>query len=497
MTVNRSHSSIMLNLNRAAPYILYLNLIIVIGAALLVWSVAQIPTIEPKLNLALLLILTALSAIVTTSVAVSDQAGITYQTGPVISMAAIPFLGPEAAILISTLLNVTLWLIKPTDQTTWKKSWSQLAFNNGMHSIALVGASAVLFLLRSWLDGETIWGQTIPWFGAAILYEEINLWLLIGVLRLQHGPEIKILEVWREDRWASQMGILVLAMGGATLGFAIQNYNSIGIIIFFLPIFLSAYAFRLYVGQMQEHLDQLEQIVQERTEDLEELHKQKDALLAILTHDMITPLTSIQLYAEELKRSPESILANPQLADLMLHSHKTIYGLVRNMLDIEKLQSGETLSAQKEVTDLPQLIAQIIDIMLPEARRKKIDLILNSQEDHLDVNVDRLQMERILHNLLSNAIKYTQWGGKVQVDAYTQKGNFVIRVCDTGYGIPDEEIPYIFERYKRVEILKDKATGTGLGLAITKALVEEHDGQIEVESTVGKGSIFTIVLPVL
>ena len=364
-----------------------------------------------------------------------------------------------------------------------------------MHSIALIGAGWVLVLLRNLLGIDTFWGQTIPWFGAALLYEEINLWLLIGVLRLQHGSEIKILEMWREDRWASQISILVLAMGGATLAYAIQNYNQIGIIIFFLPIILSAYAFRLYVSQMQEHMEQLEQMVQDRTEDLAELNKQKDALLAVLTHDIITPLTSIQLYAEELKRSPESILANPHLADLMLHSHRTIYGLVRNMLDIEKLQSGETLSAQKVSLDLPNLIGQMIEIMQPEASRKKITLSYKPQEEKLELELDRLQMERILYNLISNAIKYTQLGGKICVESSTQNSNFVMHITDTGYGIPQDEVPHIFERYKRVQILEDKATGTGLGLAITKALVEEHGGEIAVDSTVGAGSKFTVMLP--
>lgn len=483
-------------LSQLTPFNLYLISIIMIGLSLLAWSLSQLPFYESRLNLALLITLTAISALITASSAVSTKAGITYQIGSVIVLAAVPSMGLGAGILISTLLNVTMWLVKPADERTWKKSWSQLAFNNGMHSIALLGAGWVLSLLINWLGVDSIWGWTVPWICAAVLYEEINLWLLIGILRLQHGAEIKVLEVWREDRWASQIGILVLAIGGATLGFAIQNYNWVGIIIFFLPIFLSAYAFRLYVGQMQEHLDQLEQIVHARTEDLAELHKQKDALLAVLTHDIITPLTSIQLYAEELKRQPESILAKPELADLMLQSHRTIYGLVRNMLDIEKLQSGKVLSAQKEPVDLQLLITQTVEIMLPEAARKKLDLTIQTSNQSYELVVDRLQIERVLYNLLSNAIKYTPSGGSIVVETTVDSTYFQFSVRDTGYSIPEEELPFIFERYKRVEILQDKATGTGLGLAITKALVEEHDGEIQVESTAGVGSKFTVTLPI-
>lgn len=493
--VTDSTSSTMVRLKQFTFYHVYLSIVIAVGLGLLSWSLFQLPTYEPIFNLALLLALTAISTLITSSSAVSRKAGITYQIGSVIVLAAVPSMGLDAAILISTILNLTIWIVKPADETTWKKSWSQLSFNNGMHSIALVGAGSVLILLQNWLGMDTIWGATLPWIAAAVVYEEINLWLLIGILRLQHGTEIKVLEVWREDRWASQIGILVLAIGGGALSFAIQHYDWIGIIIFFFPIFLSAYAFRLYVNQMQEHLDQLEQMVQERTDALAELHNRKDALLAILTHDIITPLTSIQLYAEELKMRPESILANPQLADLMLHSHRTIYGLVRNMLDIEKLQSGQTLSAKKEDVDLPRLIAKTVEIMQPEANRKRLDLTYEAQEECLIMHVDRLQMERILFNLISNAIKYTQLDGTISVKSSRNTNHFVINVSDTGYGIPADETPHIFERYKRVEILKDKATGTGLGLAITKALIEEHEGKIEVQSQVGKGSTFTAMLP--
>ena len=81
----------------------------------------------------------------------SDKAGITYQVGSVISIAVVPHMGIGAAILISTVFNVIIWVIKPTDDTTWKKSWSQLAFNTGMHIIAIVGAGLLLLLMRNWL----------------------------------------------------------------------------------------------------------------------------------------------------------------------------------------------------------------------------------------------------------------------------------------------------------------------------------------------------------
>ena len=104
-------------------------------------------------------------------------------------------------------------------------------------------------------------------------------------------------------------------------------------------------------------------------------------------------------------------------------------------------------------------------------------------------------MERVILNLISNAVKYTPSGGSIHVDMTRDDQEILLKVVDTGYGIPVDELPFIFERFRRVEQLKDKAVGTGLGLAITKALVEEHGGKILVESAEGKGSTFAVHLP--
>src|SRR4030095_11543585 len=94
------------------------------------------------------------------------------------------------------------------------------------------------------------------------------------------------------------------------IALAITRYDALGIVVFYLPIVLSAYAFRLYVKQMQEHMENLENIVKDRSNDLAELNRQKDASLAVLTHDMMTPLTTIQLCAEQLKADPAATAAD-------------------------------------------------------------------------------------------------------------------------------------------------------------------------------------------
>lgn len=483
-------------LKRNALYRAYLVSISVIGAILLVIGVVQFPGYPAKPLFLLLVGLAATAAVLTTSVQV-EKSGITYSVGPVVSMAVIPGWGPVAATLVSTGFGLCLWLLKRRDQHTWKKSGIQLAFNNGMHAIGFLLGGSVLGYTSSLLGKENIWGQTLPWLLSALVYDEVNIWLLIVVLRLQHGPTIRPLTMWREDRWASQISVLVLALGGGILAYAIEHYTVEGVIIFYLPVVLSAYAFRLYVGQMQEHMNNLENIVAERTKDLADLNQQKDAYLAVLTHDMMTPLTSIQLCVEELATEPAAAVDNPYLTTVLAQSHKTLLNIVRNILDIEKLRAGGSLSMRKSTCDLAELLQQAVNIVQADADGRGLQLTTAVKEPSLQIYADREQMARVLLNLIANAVKYTPAGGAVAVTIYREGSRAVIEVRDTGYGIPSEELPYIFDRFRRGERLKEKAPGTGLGLAITKALVAEHGGEISVRSEVGKGSLFTVHLPIL
>jgi signal transduction histidine kinase len=415
--------------------------------------------------------------------------------GAVVSLAAFPTYGASAAALIVAIYSLAFWLGRPADRKTWKKSIRQLIFNISMQSIAVFVAGQVFWFFQNWLGPTTLAGQIIPWVPAAFIYVEVNIWLLIGVLRLQNGPAIQPLAVWREERSASQIILPATALGGGTLGYAVAHYDWIGIVIFFWPILLSVYAFRLYVQQMQAHLANLEQIVAERTKDLAELNRQKDAYLAVLTHDMMTPLTSIRLCAEELQADPTSVADNPSLITFLLRSQRTLFTMVRNILDIEKLQAGGSLSSKKTLCDLAQILSYVVEILQNEASEKNVLILYDIPGRSLLVYADRNQLERVLMNLLSNAVKYTPQGGEVKVHAEQKGDKVVISFTDTGYGIPTEDLPYIFDRFRRVEQQKEKATGTGLGLAITKALVEEHGGEIMVDSSVGKGSTFIVALP--
>ncbi|MFN8439521.1 MAG: HAMP domain-containing sensor histidine kinase [Caldilineaceae bacterium] len=470
---------------------------------MLLWCAQQVWQADYRLDFCLLLILAILTAFTTSTVKVGDSS-ITYAVDPIVSFAAIPTFGASAAIVIKTLVTISTWLIKRRNPQTWKKNWQQLVFNSGMHAIATFAAAVIFWATRGWFGDDTLALQILPWIPAALVYDQVNLWLLIGVLRLQQGATIHFREIWREEIWATQLFVITYAVGGGLLAFAIQRYDRLGIVIFFLPILLSAYAFRLYVRQMQAHMDNLEQIVTTRTqelakrsEQLEDANRQKDSFLAILTHDMMTPLSSIRYCADLIRTDSEINEENQRLAELIMRSQETLFHMVRNILDIEKVVSGASLSVNKLSCDLNSLLHEIAETLSVQANSMQISFFSEIAEDLPSVTADPIQMERIVTNLLSNALKYTTAGGKVWLRAGVKENEVFISVEDTGYGIESEELLSIFEHFRRGTRHKDKAIGSGLGLAITKALVEEHDGVIEVESHVGVGSKFTVKLPII
>ena len=475
-------------------YFQYLLLVSTAGVGLLVLSIFQIPSFIP-LNVFLLLLGLAIVAQLSTASLPVGSEGITYQVAPAIAAAAIPFFGPFAVVFIDAAAALSLWILKPADEKTWKKSWEQLAFNTGMNALAMFCAGLSFLWLREILGAETVWGQLIPWLAAAVVHDQVNLWLLIGIMRLSQGRTLQPLAIWRENRWAMALSIPLFAIGGWLLSFTIQRFGLLGGATFFLPIVLSSFAFRLYVREMQGHMDNLEHIIADRTHELRKLMKERDAFLAVLTHDMKTPLTSISLYADILLRKPEIILEKPEIAMIFKRNQKALLEIVENILDLEKLQTDEGLQLTKDQLLINQMIGEIVESLEPMAFEKTIRLVFDQPLKPLYVCGDAQQLRRIFQNLLSNAVKYTPEGGEVRIEVSDQWEQIQIVFRDNGIGIPAEDLPYIFDRFRRVKKHEHQAVGTGLGLAIAKALVEAHDGQIEVDSAEGVGSTFSIVLP--
>lgn len=215
--------------------------------------------------------------------------------------------------------------------------------------------------------------------------------------------------------------------------------------------------------------------------------------LSMVTHDIRVPLTVILGYTEMLsdpEPPPEDVPKD--VVSRIRESGEKIYALVCNFLDLSRIEAGR-LRVDPRPVDLRPLLLQALDHHGAGAKRKGVELTLETVPS-VQAAADPVQIERVIANLLSNAIKFTPSGGSVTVDARPENGSVAVAFRDTGRGIPPDEMPRLFEKYRRLHET-ERTEGTGLGLFISKTIVEAHGGSIRVESTPGVGSTFTVLLP--
>ena len=478
---------------------IYLIAVSSIGLFLFLWSLLSLPKL-PNVTTLLLLTILAISAQITSTMLVGGN--IIVEVGTAISMATIALYGPFAASIVAVAGVTTTSIVDFRSKWPgWKSALERIGFNLGMATIAVFLTHFVFQSISSLLGNLAFLGLLATWLLAAVVYDQINLWVLIVLLHLQNKTHP--LKIWLQHKWAIPINILVIGIGGGILTVAIQQFNFLGIAIFFLPIVLSAYSFRLYVNQAKKQMEQLEELVTERTKDLEEanveladLSQEKDQFLAVLTHDMRTPLTSIKGYASILRDRDMSRDQQTHIAKVILKSQDTLLEIVNNILEIEKLQSGVPVVLEMNDFDLALLAQSVAESLGAPASEKNITLHYEEVPSPIIVKADEQKIQRVITNLISNAIKYTAEGGEVFVETAVHGRFATLSIRDTGYGIPADELPHIFDRYSRVKKHQTFAIGTGLGLAIVKSLIEAHDGQIEVTSVENEGSTFTVKLPV-
>ncbi len=217
--------------------------------------------------------------------------------------------------------------------------------------------------------------------------------------------------------------------------------------------------------------------------------------VANVSHELRTPLASVRAMAETiLLRSKKDARLAEEYAGKIMTEIDRLTALASDLLDLAQVEAGRRLM-RMETYRFVDALALIQAKYQPLAERKAIVLRIDTTEE-LCVTADQDAMQQMLTNLVDNALKYTPEGGTVSIVAYAEEGRTIIRVTDSGIGIPQADQAHIFERFYRVDKARTRVSGgTGLGLAIVKHLVEAHGGKISVESTPGQGSAFTVALP--
>jgi two-component system sensor histidine kinase/response regulator len=229
----------------------------------------------------------------------------------------------------------------------------------------------------------------------------------------------------------------------------------------------------------------------------EALDKMKTEFVQMATHDLKNPLGVILGFAEILRDLPveptnagifaEGLTAIEESVDKMR-------SLVADMLELAQIQTGVDLTLS------PASLAAFLEEALRGfdllAGQQQIELVFRKPPQDIQIAIDKKRMVRVIDNLVSNAIKYTPQQGRVSVEAEINEDEVIIRVSDNGLGIPPESIPRLFDAFYRVKTREhSEIEGTGLGLSVVKTIVDQHDGEIAVESTLGQGSVFSICLP--
>lgn len=230
-----------------------------------------------------------------------------------------------------------------------------------------------------------------------------------------------------------------------------------------------------------------------QTVQYQELRKE---FVANVSHELRTPLTAIKGFSQTLlDGAMQDPVKGPQyLATIEKHADQ-LANLVSDLLELSRLESHPDLPRHIQV-DMDSTARKAVQLLLPTARKKNQTLAVEAVANLSPVAGDPDCLERAVTNLVENAIKYTPQGGKIEVSLKTDANHVMVEVRDNGIGIPQEDLPRIFERFYRVDRSRSREMGgTGLGLSIVKHIAQTHRGSVEVASTPGKGSCFRLKLP--
>ena len=248
---------------------------------------------------------------------------------------------------------------------------------------------------------------------------------------------------------------------------------------------------------LERHAKSLELTVQERTRELMEANAAKDEFISMASHELKTPLSSlkgmVQLLHRRLVRAGSSEVAN--LAS-MENSIRRMEVLVNDLLSISFIETG-MLALRRQRCNIGELCQRLVDEYI--AGTNPVPIVhLDIPDEVIEAEVDLDRIGQVIINLLSNARKYSSASSPIHMTLRQQGSEYVISVRDHGVGIPPEVLPHVFERFYRVpgiEVQTGSSIGLGLGLYIAKQIVERHGGHIDVESIPGRGSIFSVILP--
>jgi signal transduction histidine kinase len=226
------------------------------------------------------------------------------------------------------------------------------------------------------------------------------------------------------------------------------------------------------------------------------INQLKNEFLATASHDLKNPIFSVMGYSELIQRVGSLNEMQTEFLRRIRNAANQMQDLVLNLLEIARLEMENDL--KKERVNLKGLLKEVFEEYEDQGKAKQQEMNLELPPKEVSVFGDRMRLQQVARNLLGNAIKYTPNGGRIWMKSLVANGKVRVDVRDTGIGIPAEALPHLFQKFYRVHTdATQDIEGNGLGLAIVKAIIDQHGGEILVESKEGEGSCFSFTLSTL
>lgn len=226
---------------------------------------------------------------------------------------------------------------------------------------------------------------------------------------------------------------------------------------------------------------------------LKELDRIKTDFVNTVSHDLRSPLTAILGYVELITRAGPVNEQQLEFIHRVQFSVNNITALINDLLDLGRIEAG--FDTRNEVVHLPTIILEVVGDLQKRIREKEHQVTLDLSDELPPLIGNPTRLRQMISNLLVNAVKYTPDHGQISVVCHPEDGQIIFEVKDNGPGILPAEQPLVFDKFYRGSNIPHDSTGSGLGLAIVKTIVQSHQGRIWLESTLGQGTTFTIVLP--
>ena len=251
------------------------------------------------------------------------------------------------------------------------------------------------------------------------------------------------------------------------------------------------------IRRQQQQLQAQTVALEDMNARLEALNASKDKFFSIIAHDLKSPFAGLLVIAHLIKENIERWDKDKiiHFADQLQESIDTLYAFIENLLTWSRFQQG-LMEYHPKFVNIQYIVARNVALLIYNAQQKQITL-KNSVQQPIPIAIDENMIDTVIRNLLSNAIKFTKPGGTIEISATDDESSFELTVSDTGIGIPEESLPGLFQiDAKTRQVGTAGEQGTGLGLILCKEFIDQHGGNIWVESEVGRGSTFRFILPV-